>query len=262
MSQDFKRFARRSATATPRFTWSGPWRPTVYPAIPTSTSSSTGRIRPGSLATAAGSLVRPGQGPASAHPAGIPGGQPIRLPGLQPLSDQDHQSPRPEASPALGSGRRQARESGGPPGDAQRGTQRPHRPAVAQIQPASLREIEPQLVARYREYLVRFYGLVDREHHEAVNVHLLTRPRSYRTGRRALSFAQFRQRPRPAFSERPAEAGGPGLPEWVCDWFWTGSGSGRDVDQAPQACFLASARYNGCPLAETVPKPAGSHLHI
>ena len=58
-----------------------------------------------------------------------------------------------------------------------------------------LREIEPQLVARYRDYLVRFYGLVDdREHHEAVNVHLLTRPRSYRTGRRALSFAQFRQR--------------------------------------------------------------------
>lgn len=58
-----------------------------------------------------------------------------------------------------------------------------------------LREIEPQLQGRYRKYIMGFYGLPDdTQHHEAVNVLILSRPRSPRTGRRPISFAQFRQR--------------------------------------------------------------------
>ena len=58
-----------------------------------------------------------------------------------------------------------------------------------------LQEIEPQLQGRYRNYIMGFYGVADdKQGHEAVNVLILSRPRSPRTGRRALSFAQFRQR--------------------------------------------------------------------
>lgn len=58
-----------------------------------------------------------------------------------------------------------------------------------------LREIKSGLVARHGEYLTRFYGLPDDgQHHESVNVLLLSRPRSPRTGRRPVSFAQFQQR--------------------------------------------------------------------
>jgi hypothetical protein len=58
-----------------------------------------------------------------------------------------------------------------------------------------LKEIEPQLQGRYRKYIAGFYGLSDdREHHEAVNVLILSRSRSLRTGRLPISFAQFRQR--------------------------------------------------------------------
>lgn len=58
-----------------------------------------------------------------------------------------------------------------------------------------LKEIEPQLQGRYRQYIMGFYGLADDNHlHEAVSVLILSRPRSPRTGRRPISFAQFRQR--------------------------------------------------------------------
>ena len=58
-----------------------------------------------------------------------------------------------------------------------------------------LREVAPELEGRYREYILRFYGLPDdREHHEAVNVMILSRPRSLRSGRLPITFAQFRQR--------------------------------------------------------------------
>jgi hypothetical protein len=58
-----------------------------------------------------------------------------------------------------------------------------------------LREIEPGLEGRYRKYIMGFYGMADdKQGHEAINVLILSRPRSPRTGRRPLSFAQFRQR--------------------------------------------------------------------
>jgi len=58
-----------------------------------------------------------------------------------------------------------------------------------------LREIEPELRGRYRKYIMGFYGVTDdQQGHEAVNVLILSRPRSPRTGRRPISFGQFRQR--------------------------------------------------------------------
>lgn len=57
-----------------------------------------------------------------------------------------------------------------------------------------LQAIEPQLLSKYRAYLARFYALPEHPDHEAVNVLLLTRPRSPQTGRRPISLAQFRQR--------------------------------------------------------------------
>jgi hypothetical protein len=58
-----------------------------------------------------------------------------------------------------------------------------------------LREIEPQLQGRYRKYIMGFYGLPDdTQHHEAVNVLILSRPRSPQTGCRPISFGQFKQR--------------------------------------------------------------------
>jgi hypothetical protein len=63
------------------------------------------------------------------------------------------------------------------------------------FQPELLADAERGLLPNFRGYIGRFYGLPDDSMHRgALDVLVLSRPRSARTGRRPLSLAQFRQR--------------------------------------------------------------------